>query len=265
MKRLLIFMCLIAMMIIPASAQTVSYTAPEDMAIEHIWFVADGGTSGTVLFTTSTGSTISGTWSYLQDSGIAGYANAHEVNLQIGSDSDSLVYVTWGPIHITIDFLGKFFNMTTNRAVMGASQMGVINNVAVETPLPAAIIQYTITADKEIEVHHTLTTRNDAEARLNPSSENDIIEQLKGYFNSFWSVFTALIFWLKFLFVDNLTLVVVLYVTGSMAYAINTSKNIFVFYKTWLRQQTALYKFISQMFSAMINVAAQIIASLKPL
>ena len=70
-------------------------------------------------------------------------------------------------------------------------------------------------------------------------------------------VFESLIYWLNLLFVENLILTASLYMAGSMAYAANTSRDIFTFYKTWFRQQKALFEFMAQGFATAFQIVTQ--------
>jgi len=72
------------------------------------------------------------------------------------------------------------------------------------------------------------------------------------------AIFFGAAWWLKFLFVDHISLTVSLYLTGSMAYAMNTCRNIFIFYRVWFRQQRAMFEFIVGMASATISIAQNI-------
>lgn len=63
--------------------------------------------------------------------------------------------------------------------------------------------------------------------------------------------------WLKFFFIDNLMLVVILYFAVTMAYSAMTSRgDIFKFYRTFIRYQKSMYQFIISLWETFINILA---------
>lgn len=67
----------------------------------------------------------------------------------------------------------------------------------------------------------------------------------------------ALLYWLKFFFWDNLGMTVVLYISISMAYAANTSKDIFKFLGKFFNDQKKLFEFILGLWTILVNLVAQ--------
>lgn len=66
----------------------------------------------------------------------------------------------------------------------------------------------------------------------------------------------AIFVWIKFLFIDNLLLVVALYLAVSMAYSAASSRNIFQFYKKFFRFQRSMFDFMVQMWNYLIQIVA---------
>lgn len=66
----------------------------------------------------------------------------------------------------------------------------------------------------------------------------------------------ALFYWLKFFFYDNLGLTIALYISISMAYSANTSKDIFKFLGKFLNDQKKLYEFILSLWTTLVNLIA---------
>ena len=64
----------------------------------------------------------------------------------------------------------------------------------------------------------------------------------------------ALFYWLKFFFVDNLIMTVSIYISMSMAYSANTSKDIFKFFGKFFKDQIALFNFILSLWRALIEI-----------
>lgn len=66
----------------------------------------------------------------------------------------------------------------------------------------------------------------------------------------------ALFYWIKFFFWDNLGMTVALYISISMAYAANTSKDIFKFLGKFLNDQRKLFEFILGLWTILVNLIA---------
>ena len=66
----------------------------------------------------------------------------------------------------------------------------------------------------------------------------------------------ALFFWLKFFFWDNLGMTVALYISISMAYAANTSKDIFRFIGKFFNDQKKLFEFVLSLWTTLVNIIA---------
>jgi hypothetical protein len=155
-------------------------------------------------------------------------------------------------------------NVTSQRQLeLGYGQVtGAWNAVLKTTVQGSPITSYTVSATNHVVVDQELVSYNTALKNLNPKNTPlEDAEQLYGFLPTAWTIFWGLVYWLKFLFVDNLIMTVILYLTGTMAYAANTSRNIFAFYKTWFRQQIALFNFISNAFSTTISIVAQIVTA----
>jgi hypothetical protein len=67
----------------------------------------------------------------------------------------------------------------------------------------------------------------------------------------------ALFYWLKFFFWDNLGMTVALYISISMAYSANTSKDIFTFFRKFFSDQRKLFEFILSLWTTLVNLIAQ--------
>jgi hypothetical protein len=111
-----------------------------------------------------------------------------------------------------------------------------------------------------VTVTRELIDREEAQARLSSGDPFDgsILDLLWEQSSTLMAIFFGAAWWLKFLFVDHISLTVALYLTGSMAYAMNTCRDIFIFYRVWFRQQRALFEFIVNMASVTISIVAQI-------
>lgn len=64
----------------------------------------------------------------------------------------------------------------------------------------------------------------------------------------------GVIFFLKFLFVDNLLLIIALYISVTMAYAAISSKNIFMFYRNFFKMQRSLITFMMEIWNYLVQI-----------
>jgi hypothetical protein len=155
-------------------------------------------------------------------------------------------------------------NVTYERQLkLGSGQIKKGWNKVIQTTIEGSpITRYTVISAQTVEIDHELIPYSTAVKNLNAEKPIDIFSQLQTYLPLLWSIFTSLMYWLKFLFIDHLVLTVTLYITGSMAYAINTSKDIFRFYKTWFKQQAQLFDFISRAFATTVSIVTQVLGVL---
>lgn len=261
MKRYL-FIFIIAMIAITGvSAYSSTYTAPDDKALEIITFTSNGDTTANYILTQANGDTISGSWSY-QTTPFT--IIPMQADGTIGSGSGSFTSYLPGTLTTTIWSTGNVSG--TMKARMGMGQFPGIYTKTIETDMSGSpIIGYSVSADQDITEDQVLVPRKAAEKAMTPTSGEGYAEKLIRYADLLWGLFSSLFYWLKFLFVDHIVLTVSLYFTGTMAYAITTSRNIFAFYKTWFRQQRAFFDFIASVFSILVGIITQIINALKPI
>jgi hypothetical protein len=248
MKYIPLVFLIIALCIFPCMAATYSGTAPSGQAIWALDITAQYGSTGTILLNLENGNTVSGSWVY---SGIL----PPTLTTSLGGDSSSYAYVTPLPVHLNI-WNGD--NVTYARELkMGYGQFaGGWNDVLTTSIAASPVLSYTITSDKAVTVSPEYTDYSTAVTNLNYKPE-DWIGKIKEYLPLIWLVFESLLYWLKFLFVDNLVLTVSLYMAGTMAYAANTSKDIFKVFSTWFRQQRALFEFMAQGFAVTFQIVVQ--------
>ena len=253
MKRLLLLLVLCAL-VVPAFANTVSYQAPDNKAVWGLDFDIQQGTSGTILLTLEDGSTVSGTYSY------EGFVPL-TADVSFGGDTSTYSYYIALPVPLSIS-IWNGDNSTYGREIkLGYGQnRGIWNDVLVTSISQSPTVGYTITSTDTITVTNELIDRTTASQRLAAGNPYDgsALDVFFEQFNTLTSIFFTAAWWLKFLFVDNLMLTVSLYVSGTMAYAILSTRNIFVFYKVWFRQQKEFFEFMVNMASAVVSIVAQI-------
>lgn len=253
MRKLLFLLGVLLLLIVPASAYVTSYTAPDDKAIWGIDFDAPYGSTGDIVLTLEDGSTIDGSWSY---TGIMPIVADMELEGEISTYS----YFVAIPVPLRVGIWNGDNSSYSREIKMGYGQTGIWNDVITASILNSPTVSYSITSSQPITVTPELKDRETARKQLSAGDpfEGSMLDLLFEQIDTIMSIFFGAIYWLKFLFVDHILLTTSLYFAGSMAYAINTSRNIFTFYKTFFRQQRAMFEFIVNMSSGVISLVAQI-------
>ena len=253
MKKLILLLAVLCMLILPAMAYTTSYTAPADQAIWGIDFDAPYGSTGDVTLILEDGSEIEGSWSY---------TGALPITAELDLEGETSTYNYFVPIPFPLKIgIWNGDNSTYGREIkLGYGQTKAWNKVLTTSIPNSPTVGYTIDSSQAVTVKRELIDRGEAQARLSSGDpfKGSILDILWNQANTMMAIFFGAAWWLKFLFVDHISLTVSLYLTGSMAYAMNTCRNIFIFYRVWFRQQRAMFEFIVGMASATISIAQNI-------
>ena len=242
------------LIVIPASAYTTTYTAPADKAIWGIDFEAPYGSTGDITLTLEDGSTVSGSWSY---TGIMPVV----ADVELGADTSTYSYFVAIPLPLKIGIWNGDNSSYAREIKLGYGQApGIWNDVITASILNSPTVGYSIVSSQQVTVTNELKDRETARKQLSAGDpyEGSILDMLFEQMDSIMSIFFGAAYWIKFLFVDHIILTISLYFSGSMAYAILTSKNIFIFYKTFFRQQKAMFEFILNIASLTVSLVAQI-------
>ena len=242
------------MLILPATAYTASYTAPADKAIWGIDFDAPYGSTGDITLTLEDGSVVEGSWSYTGALPIV-------ADIELEGETSTYSYFTPIPFPLKIGVWNGDNSSYSREIKLGYGQAaGIWNDVLTTSILNSPTVGYTIVSSQPVTVVNELKDREDARAQLSSGDpfEGSVLDLLWDQSSTMMSIFLGAAYWLKFLFVDHITLTISLYFSGSMAYAMNTSRDIFKFYKTWFNQQKAMFEFIVNMASSAVSIAAQI-------
>ena len=236
------------------SAYGYDYTAPSGKCVWKINFNIPDDSTGTITMTQANGQTVTATWER------SGLPLSH-LSSNIGSDSESF------DLYPLIPAYGSIWNgentSYARQLKMGTGLVsGGWSRVIQTTIDPAVITSYHITSTKSITASQDLMDTTSAVKALSKTDPADtgLVALLAASIPMLIGVFMALVWWLKFLFVDNLILVFCLYFTGSMAYTILTSRTIFKFYERWFKQQKALFEFIMNGFSTTFQIVTQVAA-----
>ena len=253
MKKQILLLAVLCMLILPVTAYTASYTAPADKAIWGIDFDAPCGSTGDITLTLEDGSVVEGSWSYTGALPIV-------ADMELEGQTSTYYYMIPIPVPLKIGIWNGDNSSYARVIKLGYGQSKAWNNVLTKSIPNSPTVGYTITSSYPITVTRELMDRDEAQARLSSGDPFDgsILDLLWEQSSTLMAIFFGAAWWLKFLFVDHIALTVSLYLSGSMAYAMNTSRDIFIFYRVWFRQQRALFEFIVNMASTTISIVAQI-------
>lgn len=107
----------------------------------------------------------------------------------------------------------------------------------------------------------TVAWNYDTRAKVLEQTSKNVIEAAKewialaGQYSSSAIGFIADLFWiLKFFFIDNLLLIIALWISVSMAYSAITSPNIWGFYKKFFKTQKALLDFVLSLWATLWSI-----------
>ena len=85
---------------------------------------------------------------------------------------------------------------------------------------------------------------------------NDLMNWATTVFDMVLNLAITLVKWIKFLFIDNLGLIVALYLSITLAMAMNGTGDFFARLRRWVRYQKALYEFIVSMYHRLVDLVA---------
>jgi hypothetical protein len=176
-------------------------------------------------------------WSLLQKIDVVGYANQQDDNGTV------------------IDQGYCIYDASANVGGAVALHLGYIAYQPVSPIQPIDSISFTAT--KPVKV--TIKTGNRAEiAKVTSDTGGNVGLQWINFAISIAGMLLSLVLgmfaWLKFLFVDNLILIIALYISVSMAYSAMTSSNIFQFYKKFFRFQRSMFQFMVELWNYLIQI-----------
>lgn len=250
------------------------YSAPSGQAITQINMNVPLGTTGTFTVYQSNGESTSGSYTY------TGYPYS-TLAVSIGGSSYT-EKMTQPVVPMTMKLIispSIVKNQSTGRALSLAYGWGVGSAAAIShiisQPVEASpIMRFTFNADNDMTAtaytdDYTTSVKNWLQGYSDStndllSSAGNYVEKIKAIAGSAFTIAYGLWYWIDYLFIKNLAMTVSLYISGTMAFAMLSSKNIYSFYKTWFRQQKALYEFIGTAVSTVVSIITMIINAIKP-
>jgi hypothetical protein len=224
----------------------------------------DLGTGTTVNFTLTygNGDTVSGWMKYTND----GFYQQHS-ETAIGGDVSVFDYVGVQEIG-RIDVVGYARNYTVDDTdyttgfivydtVFGLTQFNAMAYYPVSGVSDNVIYKFQITSDQPVAVTYYTDTRAMVGEWANKTQEGIISDwiALAGQYATAIYGFIVGIFWiLKFFFIDNLLLIIALWISVTMAYAAISSRDIFGFYRKFFKLQKSLLDFVVALWTTLVTI-----------
>jgi len=245
-------------------AKVTNYTfdaSPEGNAIQRISIDLVSGAAINYTLWYGDGSTVDG-WMEYSNTGLFTQHSA----VSIGTDISGYSY--WGLQEIgRIDIIGYARNYTSDTeftqgfivydSVFGVSERKAMAYYEVENPSDLVIYKFSMTSSKPVALgYYTNTRANVARAATVTPVEavDDWITLAYQFAGSVKDFVISVFYTLKFFFVDNLLLIIALWISVTMAVSATQSRNIFQFYQKFFRYQRSLMDFIFSLFRFLVEI-----------
>ena len=230
-------------------------------AIQRISFDIPTGTTLNFTLWYGAGSTVEGWMVYSNDGFMTQYSE-----VAIGGDAQGYSY--WGIQEAgRIDIIGYARNYTT--ATEYTQGFMVYDALRISTKFMAyypvsdlsdnVIYKFEYNSTQPVIVLYYTNTRENVAKAATTTLLEAVNEWVKFAIEiAFFVMDTAiaLFYWLKFFFWDNLGMTIALYVSISMAYSANTSKDVFKFIGKFFNDQRKLFEFMLSLWTTLVNLIA---------
>jgi hypothetical protein len=253
----------VAQTIRPGYPNTFSYTCDPDEKISIIEYDLAINTVANFTLTYGTGATVEG-WMIYRPAGIAGQSYS-EVSIGGNKYSETFIDAQVAGYSLTrhIQFVSYARNTTGDTIVTGfavyAQGYGVFSDEIAFYPVSDLtrnmIYGMSITATQGTGI--TVVT-NKAERLADfvdktvSQSSTDVIAKKASDFLAFLAsvggIIYTILYWLKFIFIDNIAITFTFLLLGTLAYYMNTSPDIFVFFKRLFGTEKMIIEFLINIF-----------------
>lgn len=256
MKKLLLFIGILILIaaITPVHAQVVTINAPAGQAIWAVQFTAPPQSTGTIIIQQYNGDQKSGTFSY------TGFPET-ATNVAFEGDTSTTNYILSGltaPLYLE---LWNADNQTSGvrKVKLGYGQVKIgrtgIWNDYVEADIAKSPIKTLIfNSDQEVEINVDYIPESEANKKLSDDREQSILDLAWEVFFDAIDFGYALYYWLKFFFVDNLLMIVALFLAVPMAFAAKNSRgNPEKFLRQYFKSLKGFFEFVLSIWQRLIE------------
>lgn len=264
----------LSLLIVPVAGQSVTESAPEGEGITSILIKSDVGTSGSITFHFNNGSDMTSSWSYVVTSSVFDFTGGLIQNkrgtITVGSETNYNNYITPGSLYTYYVLPGhdfSYYNVSSNNVVGQIGQWEGAYDTLARSPAPySSVNSFSLSSDQDV----TIEFETAEIGNINYNQGLSIVDESKTgewgyqiakvmelgvkYLTQGLSFIQNLFYWLKFFFVDNLMLVITLYISVSMVLAARAARGRpDKFLSRFLNQQVKLFEFIISLWRMLIE------------
>lgn len=252
------------MVVVPGKVTSfVADVSPDGDAIHKISVDVPTGTTVNFELTYGNGDTVSG-WMKYTNNGFLQQTS----EVSIGGDTSTFDYVGVQEVG-RIDVVGYARNYTTDTeyttgfivydTVFGLTQFNAMAYYEVPDVSSNVIYKFQLTSDNPVAV----TYYSDKLSVVSNYANKSPLELAQDWINLALSsgsmilgFVTGLLFFLKFLFIDNLLLIIALWIGVTMAYSAISTRDIFGFYKKFFKLQKTFIEFLVSMWNYLVQIVS---------
>lgn len=250
------------MHLVPGRVSNLSVdVSPQGWGIQRITIDIPTGTFLNFTLWYGNGSTVDGWMVYSND----GFFTQHS-EVAIGGDIQGYSY--WGYEEAgRVDIIGYARNYTSDtvytEGLMVYDALRISTKYLAYYAVPGSslisIYKFEFVSTKPVVVNYYTNTRANVEKAARTTLFEAVNEWVQ--FAIRIALFVkdtaiSLFYWLKFFFWDNLGMTLALYISISMAYSANTSKDIFKFIGKFFNDQKKLFEFMLSLWTTLVNLIA---------
>jgi hypothetical protein len=260
MKRLLIFFVCFALLITPVFAQTYSYTCPKDKGIYTLTIASNTETHGTFDLYRQDGTVDTGSWSYVPYT-VAGYIVGNTMSITYNGQTKTQNMITPGKMYISMYTGRNLTELKETRWIIGAGQIAGANNIAIEKyGITSAIVGFTLTTDNDVTYTKTEESLSVINNSLVAGGLSDIMTLAYQILLDAINFISDLIYWLRFFFIDNIALILALFLSVPMAFAAKNSRgNPERFMRQYFKTLRGFFEFIFQVWRLLTETIGTVI------
>lgn len=247
-----------------------TYSVNSTMAISNVQFRAPKGTELNYTITYGAGNSLDGYITYLPgDVDLYGFGEGI-TTINIGSSTDSREFVDTGLLR-KWEIVGYAREEDSNGTVistgyaiydvsLGVGNIGLQSGFIAYEPVASLqpIESISFNSNKPVWLFIGTADRSEIQSGISKTAldvVNEWVQFAVGMATSVLGFVTMLLGIIKFFFIDNLLLVVVLWLSVTMAYsAISTGGNIFRFYTKFFKYQRTLLNFMMELWNYLIQI-----------
>jgi hypothetical protein len=213
--------------------------------------------TGTISVKQENGNTTVCSWSYTSTPGLLGQGAISLISLP--GDSATYPYQTSGNLKMEVQVQGEFLYSAPKLRFASGQISPAWNNIISTDIGHSPAMSYIVSSGGDIVVTEETQDYELANNEVSASEKNnDFINYVLSLVGFIISFVVTLVYWIKFFFVDHLSLTVALYIgiTGAMAF--NNTRDIFKAVSKFISYQRKLYEFIIALWDTLVRIISSV-------